>query len=280
MQCVVRLTEAFERAGVTVGGLTPDSKEATVSYDPTKTSVQVVAATASRVQPVHGQPYIAGMLITITDLQKSEGKLKGALGRVRGVANYRIMDAEAGKVAVLFSAPPTRPDDHATATKIAQAISKVGITYSGIDGVEVEAAPAVADSKKKSTAAKSKTKPDAEPPTAGAGDETEKPKPKRATPKPKADAEPPDPGEPEKAEKPKDPEKAADKPNTGESARFQIMAFANGKVFLKDTDANLKQFVSKNDKFGDFIVKEIDEKAGKYVILEDAEKKTTRVERK
>jgi hypothetical protein len=289
MQCVTRLTDSLERAGATVGGLSPDTKQATVEYDATKTSVQAMVWAAQQTQPVHGMRYQTGLVITVQDLAKSESRLKSALRRVRGVADMQVLNKETGEIAVLFGPPPQKLDDHATATKIAQAAAKAGLSISGIEGVEVDA-PAAADpaAKKKTTPTKGKAKgksedsPDGDNPAPGGdAEKTEKGKPKRTpTPKTKPAGDADDKPEPNKApEKPKEKTKDEDKPS--EAARFQILAFGNGKVYLKDNESNEKKFVTKDDKFGDFVVKEIDEKAGKFVVLENPDaKETIRVERK
>ncbi len=100
---------------------------------------------------------------------------------------------------------------------------------------------------------------------------------------------------------PKDKEKSADdsKPEKGgtdrpagstakpagssaqDPSRFQIQAAAAEGVYLVDHETKIKKFVKVGDKFGDFVVKEISDKDGRVVVLEDPEtKKTIRIEDK
>jgi hypothetical protein len=66
-----------------------------------------------------------------------------------------------------------------------------------------------------------------------------------------------------------------------DTPRFQILGEAGGKVYLADNEAKLKKLVKAGDMFGDFTVKEVEQKEGNwFVVLENPQtKETVRVEK-
>jgi hypothetical protein len=238
-----------------------ETKQMPVTYDPSKVTLHQLVQAVSETQPLHGKPYAAGVHVTIEDADKSAAKVKKALGQVKGVANFLPAPgaSEPGEIMVILKPLPrtAKPADHVKATQIAEALEKAGVKF---DGLPTSSAGGAAenDPKKKQTA--EKTKP-ARPPSSTAKTKSAR-----------------DPASSPAKSKDDEPE---------EKPRFQILAGDEDKVYLIDHETKsdegkeLKKLVKEGDKFGDYVVKEVGDDDGLYVVLEHSEtKETTRVEKK
>ena len=258
---------------IQVGAVGTETKQMPVTYDASKVTLHQLVQTVADTPPVHGKPYQAGVLVTIEDAAKSAAKVKKGLGQVKGVVNFLPAPgaSDPGEIMVLLKPLPrtAKPADHVKASQIAEALEKSGVKFSGLPGGSASGT-ADNDSKKKQTAkSTAKTK-------SGEGDSTaEKSKPARAATsstktKPAASS----------------PTKSKDD-EPGEKPRFQILAGDEDKVYVVDHETKteegkeLKKLVKEGDKFGAYIVKEVGDDDGLYVVLEHSETKDTiRVEHK
>jgi len=259
---------------IQVGAVGTETKQMPVTYDPSKVTLHQLVQTVAETSPVHGKPYEAGVLVTIEDAAKSAAKVKKALGQVKGVVNFLPAPGASGPGEIMVVLKPlartAKPADHVKASQIAEALEKNGVKFTDLPGGSA-GGTAENDAKKKQSAAKgtAKTKP-------GEGDSAaEKTKPARtatSTTKTKPAAT--------------SPTKSKDD-DSEEKPRFQILAGDEDKVYLIDHETKsdegkeLKKLVKEGDKFGDYVVKEVGDDDGLYVVLEHAEtKETTRVEKK
>jgi hypothetical protein len=262
---------------IQVGAVGTETKQMPVTYDPSKVSLHQLVQTVAETAPVHGKPYEAGVLVTIEDAAKSAAKVKKALGQVKGVMNFLPAPgaSEPGEIMLVLRPLPrgAKPADHVKASQIAEALEKAGVKFSGLPGGSASGT-AENDPKKKQPVAKgsTKTKP-------GDGDSAaDKTKPARATHSAAKTNPARDPASSPTKSKDDEPE---------EKPRFQILAGDEAKVYIIDHETKseegkeLKKLVKEGDKFGDYIVKEVGDDDGLYVVLEHAETKDTiRVEHK
>jgi copper chaperone CopZ len=278
-RCIDSLTGTLGKmdTSIKVTG-TPESRQLEVTYDPGKVSTHQLVAAVSEAPPVHNKRYEAGLLVTVEDPAKSAAKIKKALGQVKGVANYIALPggtAESGDIMIILRqiAPNAKPADLVKASQIGEALEKSGVKFTGLPGGAAGAFPFDSDAKKKQIAPK----------TAGkaklGADDMPFEKSKTARPAPIAPkAKPPRDGS---LTKPKEKEADEDRP------RFAILAGDSDKVYLVDREAKsddgkeLKKLVKEGDKFGDYVIKEVGEEEGLYVVLEHVRsKETIRVEHK
>lgn len=272
------LSGSLSKAGATVGEIFSEAKQINVTYDPSKVTVHQLAQAVAETEQIHpGNRYQAGLLVTIEEPAKNAAKVKTGLKRVRGVADFAAVPGatDPGDIMILF-APLSRtakPADQVKASQIAESLEKAGVKFSGLPGSSAGGS-AENDPKKKQPAAKgtAKTKP-------GEGDSAaEKTKPTRPAASTAKTKPARDPASSPTKSKDDEPE---------EKPRFQILAGDEDKVYLIDHETKsdegkeLKKLVKEGDKFGDFIVKEVGDDDGLYVVLEHAgTKETTRVEKK
>jgi hypothetical protein len=247
-----------------------------VTYDPSKVSLHQLVQAVADTPPVHGKPYAAGVYVEIEDAEKSASKVKKGLGQVKGVMNFLPAPGASGPGEIMVVLKPlarnAKPADHVKASQIGEALEKAGVKFDGLPGGSAGGS-AENDPKKKSTAkGTAKTK-------SGDGDSaTDKTKPARTTPSTSKTKPARDPAS--------SPEKSKDD-EPDEKPRFQILAGDEDKVYLIDHETKsddgkeLKRLVKQGDTFGDYVVKEVGDDDGLYVVLEHAEtKETTRIEKK
>jgi copper chaperone CopZ len=259
-----------------------ETKQLEVTYDPAKVNLHQLVGAVSEAPPVHNKPYEAGVLVTVEEPVKNAAKVKKALGQVKGIVNFMAVPggtAESGDFMIILRPLPrnAKPTDHVKASQIGEALDKNGVKFTGLPGGMVRGGIEELDAKKKQglpkTSAKSKSGLDDVP--------LEKAKPARPssnTPKSKPAREP------STAVKSKEKEKddeSADKP------RFVILGGDSDKVYLVDHEGKteegkeLKKLVKEGDKFGDYIIKEVGDDEGLYVVLEQLQtKEKIRVEHK
>jgi len=277
--CVERLSSSLSMLSTTiqVGAVGTETKQMPVTYDPSKVTLHQLVQAVADTPPVHGKPYAAGVHVTIEDAEKSASKVKKGLGQVKGVMNFMTAPgaSDPGEIMVVLKplARNAKLADHVKASQIAEALEKAGVKFDGLPGGSA-GGTAENDPKKKPTAAKgtAKTK-------SGDGDSAaEKTKPTRTTPGTAKTKPARDPAT--------SPAKSKDD-DSEEKPRFQILAGDEDKVYLIDHETKsdegklLQKLVKDGDKFGDYIVKEVGDDDGLYVVLEHAEtKETTRVEKK
>jgi hypothetical protein len=264
-------------SSVQVGAVGTETKQMPVTYDANKVTLHQLVQAVADTPPVHGKPYAAGVYVTIEDAEKSASKVKKGLGQVKGVMNFMGAPgaSEPGEIMIVLRplARNAKPADHVKASQIGEALEKAGVKFDGLPGGSA-GGTAENDPKKKPSTAKgtAKTK-------SGDGDSaTEKTKPARTTPSTAKTKPARDPATSPAKSKDDEPE---------EKPRFQILAGDEDKVYLIDHETKtddgkeLKKLVKQGDEFGNYVVKEVGDDDGLYVVLEHAEtKEATRVEKK
>ncbi len=273
MRCAEALSGSLSKvdASVRVGGVFSEAKQIPLTYDPSKITLHQLLQAVAETPGIHGRPYQGGVLVKVEDPVKSEAKVKKALKQVKNVVGYDRApgSTEPGEIFIVLGPLPrqAKPTDFVKASQIAEALEKAGVKFSELP----TSTSTDGDSKKKQPAGKGSVKS-----KAGEDDAaSEKPK----TTKPAGGATKSKP-----TREPSSPAKSKDEP-TEDAPRFQILAVAGEKVYLVDHETKnddgkeLKKFVKQGDKFGDYVVKEMADKDGWYVLLENAEtKETVRVE--
>jgi hypothetical protein len=225
-------------------------------------------------QPLHEQRYEAGVLVTVEDLKKNSGKVRSALVRVKGVQNV-VPGGLPNEIVIALAPLSPAAKQKEFLQSIAEALQKAGLKFSGLPsagptgggiGTNDEADP-----KRKAATAKGTPK------SKGGSDDT-MPEEKGKSARPFGNASPK-----EKAKPARQPAESPGKSKEGtpeDQPRFQILAVTGDKLYLADHEAKLKKFVKAGDKFGDFVVKEVGNDDGPFVVLENPETKDTiRVEK-
>ena len=230
--------------------------------------------TVAETEPVHGTPYHAGLVVTVGDPDKNAAKVKSALKRVKGVADIAPVPnaSEPGEIAILFAplSAKAKAAEQVKASQIAEALQKAGVKFSGLPssgpagaGIGSSDEP---DSKRKLPAAKGSAKSKSGPDDTMPEDKTKPSRPlggassKEKTKPARPSADP--------ARKPKEA-------SSEDTPRFQILAVTGEGMYLTDHEAKLKKLVKQGDKFGEFIVKELGNADGPFLVLENPETKDT-----
>ena len=223
-------------------------------------------------QPLHEQRYEARLLVTVEDLKKNGGKVRTALGRVKGIQAGSSPSGMPDEIVIAFAplSPNANKKDFVKASQIAEALQKANVKFSGLPSAGPSGAGIGtnddADPKRKAATAKGT-------PKSKTGSDDAVPEEKGKSARPSGGAAPK-----EKAKPTRPPAEAAGKSKEGtpeDQPRFQILAVTEGKLYLADHEAKLKKFVKAGDKFGDFVVKEVGNDDGPFVVLENPETKDT-----
>jgi copper chaperone CopZ len=271
-RCIESITATLNKmdSSVKVTSTMLDTKQVEISYDPARVATHQIVAGVSEAPPVHNKRYEAGLIITVEEPVKSGSKLKKALGQVKGVVNYVSLsggNADSGDVMIILRPilPNTKPADYVKASQIAESLEKNGVRFTGLPGGREPSEDL--DTKKKPALAKaSKSK--------LGGDELVADKQKSPRTPPIA----PKPRSRDLASKAKDKEKEDE---SNDRPRFSILAGDSDKVYLVDHETKsdegkeLKKLVKEGDRFGDFVIKEVGDEDGLFVVLEHAESKDT-----
>ena len=245
-----------------------------MTYDPAKISVHQLAQVVAETEPVHGEPYQAGIVITVEDLEKSYQKVQKALAKVKAVKGIitqaQLPILSEGEIALTLA--PLKSQAKATefvkASQISDALQKAGVKFTGLPSTAAAGTKSDEPDSKRKSPGKSSSK-------AKGGSDGDMPAEKSRSARGSAGTG--------KSKGSRDSSTSSEKSSgTGseEPPRFQILAVAKEKVYLADNEAKIKKFIKEGDKFGDFVVKEMADDDGWYVVLENPDtQETVRVEK-
>jgi copper chaperone CopZ len=282
-RCIESLTGTLSKLDSSVKvTATLETKQLEVTYDPARVSTHQLVAAVSEAPPQHNKRYEGGLLVTVEEPVKNASKIKKALGQVKGIGNYMTMPGgtpESGDIMIILRplAPNAKPADQVKASQISDALEKNGIKFSGLPGGGggFRGFAEEPDTKKRPGLAKTGTKPKL-------GDDMPLEKSKTARPAP-----PPPRSRPARATDSSLTKSKEKEDDSEDRPRFVILAGDSDKVYLVDHETKsddgkeLKKLVKEGDKFGDYVIKEVGDDDGLYVILENARsKETIRVEHK